>query len=118
MGSRARKHHYPSKQLHATLPNLQRSISDTFDDVVEEDGSAAENVTQTIMPGDEIGEEERQLNSQHNILDLAFVLHPSHQVAISSQTQKQSPSSSDGQVGLSRQACKVLGISQDTMNQM
>ncbi|KAJ5569122.1 hypothetical protein N7450_011608 [Penicillium hetheringtonii] len=86
--------------------------------MAEKEGSTAENITQPIMHGNEIPKEERQRNSQRNILDLAFILHPSHQIATSDQTQKQSPSSSDDQISFSRQACKVLGISQDTMNQM
>ncbi|KAF9888932.1 hypothetical protein FE257_008101 [Aspergillus nanangensis] len=93
--ARTRRHYHPS--------NLQQSISDTLNNVVEEEA------TRTNLP-----EGERQ----RNILDLAFVLHPSHQVATSDHTQKQSPSSSDGQGGLSRQACRVLGISQDAMNKM
>ncbi|KAE8336779.1 hypothetical protein BDV24DRAFT_167949 [Aspergillus arachidicola] len=86
--------------------------------MAEKEGSTAENMTQTIMRGDEIPKEEGQRNSQRNILDLAFILHPSHQIATSDPTQKQSPSSSDDPISFSRQACKVLGISQDTMNQI
>ncbi|KAL5363809.1 hypothetical protein BJX96DRAFT_187274 [Aspergillus floccosus] len=117
-GSRTRRRYHPFNQLHATSSNLQQSISDTLGAVVAEDGSATEDVTQTIMPGNEMRKGELQRNSQRNILDLAFVLHPSHQVATFKQAQKQSPSPSDGPVGLARQACSALGISQDTMNQM
>ncbi|GAB1192807.1 hypothetical protein APSETT444_002004 [Aspergillus pseudonomiae] len=55
--------------------------------------------------------------SQLNTLDLAFILHPSHEAT--SPSQKQSPSSQDGQkTDLCRQACTELGVSQAFMNEM
>ncbi|KAJ5464802.1 fungal-specific transcription factor domain-containing protein [Penicillium daleae] len=62
---------------------------------------------------------EEQQASQLNTLDLAFILHPSHEVTTPDETQKESPNSQDGgHTGLYRQACKLLGVSQAAVNQI
>lgn len=73
----------------------------------------------TVTARTETREDSQQRASHSNTLDLAFILHPSHEVTTSDQAQKLSPSSQDsGQAGLCRQACTELGISQVTMNQI
>ncbi|OQD68780.1 hypothetical protein PENDEC_c031G02206 [Penicillium decumbens] len=62
---------------------------------------------------------ERQRASQSNTLDLAFILHPSHEATTPGHTFKQSPHSQDrGHVGLCGQACKELHVSQAAMNKI
>ncbi|GKZ25826.1 hypothetical protein AbraCBS73388_001637 [Aspergillus brasiliensis] len=53
-----------------------------------------------------------QRNAKLNTYDLAFILHPSHDVAAPDQAEKQSPSPHGGPIGLFSQACTELGVSE------
>ncbi|RAQ58999.1 hypothetical protein COH20_007110 [Aspergillus flavus] len=94
------------------------SSFDAFDDQLEkEELVLAVPADLTEATGIEARGSSQQRTSQLNTLDLAFILHPSHEVTTPS--QKQSPSSPDGQqTDLCRQACTELGVSQASMNKI
>ncbi|KAJ5464357.1 fungal-specific transcription factor domain-containing protein [Penicillium daleae] len=94
---------------------------DPLDDGLEKEEllpAVRADLTETTT-GMEMRGSSQQRTSQLNTLDLAFILHPSHEVTTPDQAQRQSPSFQDGQhTGLCRQACTELGVSQAAMNEM
>ncbi|OJJ66453.1 hypothetical protein ASPBRDRAFT_49083 [Aspergillus brasiliensis CBS 101740] len=95
-------------------PDLQDGHSEILDDGLEKEDSAPPIRTMA-------GNEKRgggQRNAKLNTYDLAFILHPSHDVAAPDQAEKQSPGPHGGPIGLFSQACTELGVSQAAITQI